>query len=131
MVVAEEARAPRWAAVVPVVYIAVCALALRAVFRDPSADGNVLWSAFAALNLPCAFAIPGVFTTRKVKLVVSEGGLLVDGRVRVVEDVWTERHEEGAATLHVIERSGRRRAFAFERFADANAIAHAWSPARS
>lgn len=127
MVVAEEARRPRWAAAMPVVYLAVCALALRAVFRDPTADGNVLWSAFAALNLPCAFAIPAVFTTSKVTLVVTDGALLVDGRACAIDDLWTVRHGGGAATLHVVARAGQRRAFAFAHFTDANAIASAWA----
>lgn len=127
MVVAEEARRPRWAAAMPVLYLAVCALALRAVFQDPTADGNVLWSAFAALNLPCAFAIPAVFTTRKVTLVIANGALVVDGRACAIHDLWTERHAAGAVTLHVVARSGRRRAFAFGHFTEANAIAHAWA----
>lgn len=127
MVVAEESRRPRWAVAMPVLYLAACALALRAVFRDPTAEGNVLWSAFAVLNLPCAFAIPAVFTTSKVALVIADGALVVDGRACAIDDLWTERHAGGAATLHVVGRSGERRAFAFPHFTDANALAHAWA----
>lgn len=125
--VAREARCPLWAAMAPVVYLAACALAARAVVGDPTAEVGI-WGVVAAIGLVPAFAIPVVFASCKVTIGVADGALSIDGRAHKLDDIRVERAARGAAKLHVVLRSGQERSFAFESYADANAILLALPP---
>ena len=80
----------------------------------------------AAVGLFPAFVIPAVFSTCKVKLSVTEGGLAIRGlfgtRIEKVDDVRLEHAPRGEALLHVTVRSGDVKTFVCSSYAEAQAI---------
>jgi hypothetical protein len=127
LVVAREARSPVWAVLAPLFYLFACALSVRAISLDPSADIGVP-GLLLAVGLVPAFVIPGVFTTRKVLIAACEDGLLVDGRAIKLNDARVQLADRGAAMLHVETRNGESRTFLFTSSKDAQHLAAGLPP---
>jgi hypothetical protein len=124
---AKEARCPLWAYLAPAVYLACCALCIRAIALDPSADVGI-YGMLVAIGLVPAFVVPGVFSTRSVKLSVSSDGLLVDGRLVPTDDVRLAFAERGSAHVHVEERGGKKRSFLVASYKEAQALVRELPP---
>lgn len=121
---AREKRTPTWAVLAPVVYLLACGLAARAVFH--SHDDAGVPGLLAAVGLFPAFVIPAVFSTCKVKLSVTEGGLAIANlfgtRVEKVDDIRLEHAPRGEALLHVTVRSGDEKTFLCASYSDAQEL---------
>ncbi len=122
---AREKKTPVWAVLAPVVYLLACGLAARAVFANHD-DAAGVPGLLAAVGLFPAFVIPVIFNTCKVRLSVSDAGLVVSGlfgsRTEKVDDVRLEHAARGSALLHVTVRSGDTITFVVASHADAQAL---------
>jgi len=116
-----EERAPLLAAIAPLLYLGVCALAVRSVTMDSSVDVG-LTGLLLAIGLVPAFAIPAVFSTRNAKLAIGENGLVVDGRTVKLDTARIERADRGAGRLILETRGGETRTFLVPSYADAQAL---------
>jgi hypothetical protein len=125
---AKEDRCPLWALAAPALYLFACALCVRAIAMDPSADIGI-YGLLVAVGLVPAFVLPGVFSTRTVKLAVSEAGLVVDGRVVKLDDARLLHADRGQARLIATERGGRTRTFHFASYKEAQALVRDLPPA--
>ena len=105
----QEKRCPLWALVAPGLYLLACLAAVRSVLVD-RADVGVAGILLAAGLVP-AFAIPAIFTTRRVSLAMTDDGLAIDGRIEKVDDARIVHAERGSAVLHLVMRSGQTRSF--------------------
>lgn len=114
---AREEKAPLWARLAPLAYLAACVLAARAAWIDHLDVGAT--GLLAAVGLFPAFVLPCVFSTRAVTLGLSEEGLVVDGRLEKVDEARVERAMRGAAVLRVATRSGATRTFHLASYDDA------------
>lgn len=119
-VTAREKRAPLWALAAPGLYLAACLAALRAVLVDRSDVGVA--GILLAVGLAPAFVIPAVFDTRSARLMMSDGGLAIDGVLQRVEEARVERGGRGTAVLHLVTRGGRARSFIVESYQDAERL---------
>jgi hypothetical protein len=123
-VAAREKRTPTWAVLAPVIYLLACGLAARAVFQNHDDAG--VPGLLAAVGLFPAFVIPAVFSTCKVKLSVTSGGLAITGlfgtRIEKVDDARLEHAPRGGGLLHVVVRSGDTKTFAVDSYAAAQAL---------
>lgn len=119
---AREDRSPIWAMLAPALYLAACALSVRAVLLDPSADVGVP-GLLLAVGLVPAFVIPAVFSARRVTIAASDDGLVIDGRVLKINDARVQQGPRGTALLHVEMRSGERRTFTMASMTDARKVA--------
>ncbi len=122
---AREKKTPVWAVLAPVIYLLACGLAARAVFANHDDSAGVP-GLLAAVGLLPAFVVPAVFNTCKVRLSVSDGGLVVSGllgsRVEKVDDVRLEHAARGSGLLHVTVRSGDTITFVVASYADAQSL---------
>lgn len=128
---AREKKAPIWAVLAPVIYLLACGLAARAVFANHDDSAGVP-GLLAAVGLFPAFVIPAIFNTCKVRLSVSDGGLVVSGflgrRTEKVDDARLEHGARGTALLHVTVRSGETLTFALASYDEARALVAALPP---
>lgn len=122
---AREKKTPVWAVLAPVIYLLACGLAARAVFANHDDSAGVP-GLLAAVGLLPAFVIPAIFTTCKVRLSVSDAGLVVSGlfgsRLEKVDDVRLEHGARGSGLLHVTVRSGDTITFAVASYGEAQAL---------
>lgn len=120
--IAREDRSPLWAMLAPALYLAACALSVRAVMLDPSAAVGVP-GLLLAVGLVPAFVIPAVFSARNVKVAASDGGLVIDGRLFKINDARVAHGPRGTALLHVEMRTGEIRTFTMKSMQDARKVA--------
>jgi hypothetical protein len=104
-----EKRCPLWALAAPGLYLAMCLVAIRAVFVDRVEVGVA--GILLAVGLVPAFAIPAVFCTRRTRLEMTNEGLTIDGVLEKVDDARIERAERGSGVLHLVMRNGQTRSF--------------------
>lgn len=128
---AREKRTPLWAMLAPIVYLLACGLAARAVFANHDDTAGVP-GLLAAVGLLPAFVIPAVFTSCRVRLSVSEGGLVIAGRlgarVEKIDDARLEHGTRGTGLLHATARSGVTRTFVIASYRDGQALVAALPP---
>ncbi len=115
-----EKRCPLWALGAPGAYLLACLAAVRAVLVDRS-DVGIAGILLAAGLVP-AFAIPAVFTTRRVRLVLTDEGFAIDGRLEKVDDARIEHAARGTALLHLVMRSGQTRSFVAPSYKEAQRL---------
>ncbi|HVH47358.1 MAG TPA: hypothetical protein VM925_33715 [Labilithrix sp.] len=104
-----EKCCPLWARAAPLVYLALCLAAIRAVVLERS-DVSIA-GILICVGLVAVFVVPAVFTTRRARLAMTSDGLAIDGRLERIEDVRIERGARGAGLLHLVLRSGETRSF--------------------
>jgi hypothetical protein len=122
-----EKRCPRWALLLPGVYLAAAAAAVRSVLVN---GGDIaVFGTLLAVGLVCAFAVPAVFTSRSARLVMRDDDLMIDGRLVKVDDARIELAERGSALLHLLVRSGETRSFIVAFHKDAQRIVAMLPPA--
>jgi hypothetical protein len=112
-----EMRCPLWALAAPGLYLAACLLSVRSVLVGGAEPG--ISALLLAVGLVPAFAIPAIFTQRRARLCLTDGGLLIDGRAVKIDDARLERAERGSASLHFMLRDGQKRSFLVPSYKDA------------
>lgn len=120
--VAREDRSPLWALLAPALYLAACALSVRALMLDPSAEIGVP-GLLLAVGLVPAFVVPAVFSARSVKIAAAEEGLLVDGRILKILGARVAQGPRGSGLLHVELRTGEQRIYRTRSVDDARTLA--------
>lgn len=122
---AREKKTPIWAMLAPVMYLLACGLAARAVFANHDDSAGVP-GLLSAVGLFPAFVIPVIFNTCKVRLSVSDAGLVIAGllgtRTEKVDDVRLEHAARGTGLLHVTVRSGETITFVVASYREAQAL---------
>jgi hypothetical protein len=120
-----EKKTPIWAMLAPVIYLLACGLAARAVFANHDDSAGVP-GLLSAVGLLPAFVIPVVFDTCKVRLSVSDAGLVVAGllgtRTEKVDEVRLEHAARGTGLLHVTVRGGETITFVVASYREAQAL---------
>lgn len=106
---AREKRCPLWALAAPGLYLVACVFAVRGVLVD-HADAGVA-GLLAAVGLLPAFAVPAVFTTRRVRVELGADGVLVGGRAVKIDDARLEHAARGGGVLYLTTRTGAVRTF--------------------
>jgi hypothetical protein len=116
-----EEKPPLWAVFAPPLYLFACALAIRSVAMDRSIDVG-LCGLLVAVGLAPAFAMPAIFSTRKMRLSACDEGLIVDGSIVKINGVRIGRADRGSARLIVETRDGTSRTFLVPSYADAQKL---------
>jgi hypothetical protein len=113
---AKEKQCPLWAYAAPAIYLFACALAVRSVLLGNCEAGMA--GLLAAVGLLPAFAIPAVFTTRKVKIEVTRDGVLFGSTMVKIDDARLEHGGKGTGILHLTTRNGEVRTFFITSYRD-------------
>ncbi|AKV02600.1 hypothetical protein AKJ09_09263 [Labilithrix luteola] len=119
---ATESKSPLWASAFPGFYMFAAGLCVLTKVRDPSAEIGI-WGLLVGACLVPAFVVPAVFSTRRVRLAVSEAGLHVDGRRCKIDDLRIEDLGRHGARIHVVFRDGEARTFQAASTANARKLA--------
>ena len=115
---AREEKAPIWAALVPVLYLAGCAGAVGKVTHEVGSDFGIAGLLLAVGLIP-AFVVPVIFASRKVTLSIATGSFRIDGRVVKIADARLANDTRGTGRLQIDLASGCKRTFVLESYRDA------------
>lgn len=112
---AREEKAPIWAALVPVLYLAGCAGAVGKVTHETGSDVGIAGLLLAVGLIP-AFVVPVIFASRKVTLAITSRGFTIDGKVVSISDARLAAGQRGTGRLRIQLPSGGKRTFVLESY---------------
>jgi hypothetical protein len=112
---AREEKAPIWAGLVPVLYLAGCAMAVGKVTQESGSDVGIAGLLLAVGLIP-AFVVPVIFASRKVMLGITIRGFSIDGKVIAISDARLAADQRGTGRLRVQLPNGGKRTFVLESY---------------